>query len=176
MSKVDSPWNDETKATLTDLWVQGVRTAAIAAQMGMSKGQIIGQAHRLDLPARPSPIKRDAPPAPAKSRVVRQQSLPPLPSFQLTNPVQWEKWPTERDTAPPAIMQIIALPPAEARPASAPVYVSPTRRCAFPLWGDKDRPTHKYCGDPVDRGSYCVEHADLAYVGTRRTPFRHYDY
>ena len=52
-------WDDETIRLLRDLWTQGHSTAEIGRRLGVSKNAIVGKAHRLDLDARPSPIRRD---------------------------------------------------------------------------------------------------------------------
>lgn len=48
-----SPW-PERDDTLRALWAQGLPTLAIAERMGLTKGQVVGRAHRLNLEARPS--------------------------------------------------------------------------------------------------------------------------
>ena len=55
-----SIWNDEAKvATLKRLWREGKSASQIADEIeGTNRNMIIGKAHRLGLPARPSPIKR----------------------------------------------------------------------------------------------------------------------
>lgn len=56
-------WSRETVARLRTLWAQSesggqyVSAAAIGLMLGKSKSAIVGKAHRLKLPARPSPIK-----------------------------------------------------------------------------------------------------------------------
>jgi len=77
-------WNEETVLYLTDLWTQGHSTAEIGRRLGVSKNAIVGKAHRLDLAARPSPIRRDAS-RPASERPqalprVEGPTLPPLAS------------------------------------------------------------------------------------------------
>ncbi|MBN8899967.1 MAG: GcrA cell cycle regulator, partial [Rhodospirillales bacterium] len=49
-------WSDETIARLRDLWAEGHSTAEIGRRLGVSKNAVVGKAHRLDLPARPSPV------------------------------------------------------------------------------------------------------------------------
>lgn len=54
-------WTQSENATLTKLWERGLSASAIADQMpGRNRNMVIGQAHRLNLPSRPSPIKRSA--------------------------------------------------------------------------------------------------------------------
>ena len=52
-------WNEETIARLRALWAEGLSTAEIGRRMAISKNAVVGKAHRLNLPARPSPIRRD---------------------------------------------------------------------------------------------------------------------
>ena len=77
-------WSDRVICQLRALWAEGHSTAEIGRRLGVTKNAIVGKAHRLDLTARPSPIRRD-PNAPASVRrvVVRRvegPTLPPLPS------------------------------------------------------------------------------------------------
>ncbi len=78
-------WNDETIGRLRMLWSDGHSTAEIGRRLGVSKNAIVGKAHRLELPARPSPIRRDGslglPSRPAIRRVAGP-TLPPLPSAE----------------------------------------------------------------------------------------------
>src|SRR5579871_2835385 len=87
----DMVWSEETILRLRELWEQGLSTAEIGRRLGVSKNAIVGKAHRLDLTARPSPIRREASvrlerPTPA---VVRAggPTLPPLPSATPASPV-----------------------------------------------------------------------------------------
>src|SRR5580692_4678926 len=65
-------WDEETIRLLRDLWTQGHSTAEIGRRLGVSKNAIVGKAHRLDLEARPSPIRRDV----VKPAVDRPTSYP----------------------------------------------------------------------------------------------------
>ncbi|WP_232479071.1 GcrA family cell cycle regulator, partial [Roseomonas rosulenta] len=58
-------WTTEAIERLKALWAEGHSTAEIGRRMGISKNAVVGKAHRLNLPARPSPIRRDALPRPA---------------------------------------------------------------------------------------------------------------
>ena len=70
-------WDEETIRLLRDLWAQGHSTAEIGRRLGVSKNAIVGKAHRLELDARPSPIKRD---------VVKSASERPLPCLRAAGP------------------------------------------------------------------------------------------
>jgi|GEM_PF-2226299 len=55
-------WTERRIAQLTELWAEGVTANAIAEQMGCTRNAVIGKSHRLELPARPSPIRpKDGP-------------------------------------------------------------------------------------------------------------------
>lgn len=51
--------SEHEEATLRQLWTEGHATAEIGRRMGRSKNSIVGHAHRMDLPPRPSPIIRE---------------------------------------------------------------------------------------------------------------------
>ena len=76
-------WSDDIIGQLRALWDEGHSTAEIGRRLGVTKNAIVGKAHRLDLPARPSPIRRDPDAAPVRRAPVRRvegPTLPPLPS------------------------------------------------------------------------------------------------
>ena len=52
-------WTDDKIKKLKKMWLLGKTTAEIAKSLGMSKNSIIGKVHRLNLTARPSPIKKE---------------------------------------------------------------------------------------------------------------------
>ena len=83
-------WNEETIIRLRGLWAEGHSTAEIGRRLGVTKNAVVGKAHRLDLPARPSPIRRDGAPGaqprrPAPRRVAGP-TLPPLSSSSNGQP------------------------------------------------------------------------------------------
>ncbi len=75
-------WAEETIVRLRSLWDEGHSTAEIGRRLGVSKNAVVGKAHRLDLPARPSPIRRDGVPGGAPRRTAPRRvagpTLPPL--------------------------------------------------------------------------------------------------
>ncbi len=64
-------WTDAQIADLKRLWAAGHSTSQIGTILGVSRNAVIGKAHRLKLPARPSPIRHSSEPKKAK--------LAPLP-------------------------------------------------------------------------------------------------
>ncbi len=82
-----SPWdNPALIARLRELWLRGDTTRQIAAALGVTPNSVIGKAHRIGLPRRPSPIKRSDNPQPrvyprAKHCLALGQTMPPAPPF-----------------------------------------------------------------------------------------------
>ena len=72
-------WTDDKIKKLKKMWQIGKATAEIAKSLGMSKNSIIGKVHRLNLVARPSPIKVESTPkkkvVPKKTEKVRLMDL-----------------------------------------------------------------------------------------------------
>jgi len=54
-------WTEDKIKQLKKLWNKGKSTIEIAKELGISKNSVIGKVHRLDLTARPSPIKKKEP-------------------------------------------------------------------------------------------------------------------
>lgn len=52
-------WTEERISALCRLWSDGLSAAEIGRRLEVSKNAVIGKAHRLGLPGRPSPIKRN---------------------------------------------------------------------------------------------------------------------
>ena len=119
MASID--WTEEAIARLRVLWDENHSTAEIGRRMGTTKNSIIGKAHRLALPPRPSPIRGDSerPPRASAPRRVRGPTLPVLRSTPANPPL----------------------------PAPAPVqrYAGPSGRpCCWPL-GDPGQPGFRFC-------------------------------
>jgi len=51
-------WTDERIDELSRLWQAGHSASDIGKRLGVSKNAVVGKAHRLKLPSRPSPIKQ----------------------------------------------------------------------------------------------------------------------
>jgi GcrA cell cycle regulator len=167
-------WNDETIARLRTLWNEGLSTAEIGRRMGVSKNAVVGKAHRLGLPARPSPIRRDAggtaPPRPAAPRRVVGPTLPPL---SAALPVSEDVRPVVAKVVPAEPLPVTNVVAASAAPAAAPaVRVVPRHSprlsaCCWPI-GEPGTKSFRFCDDEAVQGKpYCAEHAQLAYVKVR---------
>ncbi len=162
-------WDDSAIARLRALWTEDLPTAEIGRRLGVSKCAIVGKAHRLDLPARPSPIRREGI---GGAGVVRPMRASPRPIASAR---------AVRPAAPPRAARLSAAP-VRPQPASAPevrltrpdapravesppliVYAPGGRGCEAVLQPFKPGmdPRDVYCGKPRrDRlCSYCLVHA-----------------
>ena len=172
-------WADEVIIRLRELWDEGHSTAEIGRRLGVSKNAVVGKAHRLDLPARPSPIRREGErPAPRRTppRPLCGPTLPPLSSTALSTPslgaASFGQAPL---AAPPPPRPPVAAAP---RPAPAPPRVvlpaQPPPRpygrvitCCWPI-GEPGTRSFRFCdAESVPGKPYCAEHAQLAYVKVR---------
>ncbi|MBQ1500432.1 MAG: GcrA cell cycle regulator, partial [Sphingomonas sp.] len=62
-------WTEERIDTLKKMWDSGLTATQIAEELGgVSRNAVIGKAHRLGLPARPSPVKPNEPKAAAEPK------------------------------------------------------------------------------------------------------------
>jgi GcrA cell cycle regulator len=140
-------WTAEAIERLRALWAEGHSTAEIGRRMGISKNAVVGKAHRLDLPARPSPIRRDPEGAERAPRAAAPRA------------------PAARPGAPRVV-------PAPVMAAAAPVVrsfprLSAARSCCWPI-GEPGTRDFRFCTSEAISGKpYCPEHASLAYVKSR---------
>jgi GcrA cell cycle regulator len=140
-------WTTEAIDRLRALWAEGHSTAEIGRRMGITKNAVVGKAHRLSLPPRPSPIRREA------------EGEATVAAPRLPRPVVVPR------LAAPAV-------PAVARP-TVPVAVRPfprviaARTCCWPI-GEPGTSGFRFCTAEATSGKpYCPEHAAVAYVKAR---------
>jgi GcrA cell cycle regulator len=84
-------WGEAAVAHLRQRWEDGAGTALIGTELGVSKSAVVGKAHRLNLPARPSPIR-----AVGQTPVVRPRKRP-----TLAKPLALEPAPAPAPEPPP---------------------------------------------------------------------------
>jgi GcrA cell cycle regulator len=172
-------WDEETIRLLRDLWAQGHSTAEIGRRLGVTKNAIVGKAHRLELDARPSPIKRDVV-KPASERPppclrAAGPTLPPLPSASVQ---AFSAAPAPSNLRPlrtaPTLHPRPVSPAPVAPPAPRPIMPSgqsqsrrPAPSCCWPI-GEPGTKSFRFCDDLSIPGKpYCDQHAKLAYVKIR---------
>jgi GcrA cell cycle regulator len=162
-------WAEETIVRLRVLWDEGLSTAEIGRRLGVTKNAVVGKAHRLDLPARPSPIRRDGPGERAPRRSApRRLAGPTLPPLSSTSPLA-------AAGGGPALlpqMGVLAPKPAPAPPARVPPPPAPRPygrivTCCWPL-GEPGTRSFRFCDEASEPGKpYCTDHVKLAYVRVR---------
>jgi GcrA cell cycle regulator len=188
-------WDDASIAERRRLWGGEMTTEQMARRMGRSKGSIIGKAHRLGLPGRPSPIKRHAGPVTApteRALVLRQKrgqgfaprlvaTLPPvvLDEAAVMTPAQVKGLSAPRPASAAFVLhKSQGLGKTEAMLSGvvqAAAHV-PGTGCRFPMWGLKERATQVFCDKPRRKGrdgtansSFCAECHRRCYL----TPAQH---
>lgn len=181
-------WEDEDDFLLTKLWNEGHRTTDIGKQMGRTKNSIVGRAHRLRLPPRPSPIKyakgpslraigRRAPPKPIMDiprwKARKNPSAELLPEQRMLYQRLRQRG-IDKETALSEAransLAMLATPYPERRGMRADYSDLPEskRQCAYPI-GHPDQPDFHFCDKKaVGNKSYCAEHCarTLIKVGT----------
>lgn len=153
-------WSAEAIERLRALWAEGHSTAEIGRRMGISKNAVVGKAHRLSLPARPSPIRREAGAAPApRPQPARLPRSVPAPARVMLPPAAPAAAPAPIP-APRAVA--VSLPVVRAFPR-----VSTARACCWPI-GEPGQPGFRFCSAEALTGKpYCSDHAAVAYVKAR---------
>lgn len=146
----NTDWTEATIARLRALWDEGHSTAEIGRRMGVTKNAVIGKSHRLELPARPSPIRRGAvgrdPPT------TPRQPRPAHPVLAVPRPV------SDRPAAIPVPAQPPPTPPPRRR------YGLPGQPCCWPI-GEPGRPGFRFCEREAEPSRpYCPEHSSIAYA------------
>lgn len=169
-------WDAETIRLLRDLWTQGLSTAEIGRRLGSSKNAVIGKAHRLELDARPSPIRREAvkPVTEGSAPYSRMAgpTLPPLASASApavaSPPSNVRPLRSVPATGQRPAVPAVATPPTPHQVMSAPIQVRRSApSCCWPI-GEPGTKTFRFCDDvSMPSKPYCDEHASLAYVKLR---------
>jgi GcrA cell cycle regulator len=115
-------WTDERIETLKTMWEAGQTASQIAEALGgVSRNAVIGKAHRLELQARPSPVKPNDPEAKAAAAAAAVEAAPPVAAPE---PVVVAT-PAPAPVAPPVIAPKPAAPV-----AATPAPTTPVERVA----------------------------------------------
>ncbi len=167
-------WTESEDVRLDSLWREGHSTLEIGRRLGRSKNSIIGRAHRLELPDRPSPIRRDGMPgrSPRRQASLRVRG-PTLPSMASAPPLYVEKTAEQiaaaraRPIAGPTLAPLASAEIITAAP-SAPRLPARVLTCCWPE-GEPGTRSFRFCEAPCATGSrvYCDSHAKRSYVRVR---------
>jgi len=175
-------WMTEQIVELRALWDEGHSVAEIGRRMGLSKNAVVGKAHRLDLPARESPIRvagSGARPRQYKPKRAGKNTLPPMDSVPPAERTPGGRTPQPASHKGPRPVQRPSRKPTKPKPKrikapaqapapSAPAVAAPAKHlCCWPI-GDPGTRDFRFCGAPAKPGKpYCQQHCDLAYQKVR---------
>ncbi len=173
-------WTDDIITRLRALWTDGHSTAEIGRRLGVSKNAVVGKAHRLDLTARPSPIRPSVDGARSRQPARRGAgpTLPPLASTRPSGPSAGSQAADRASVPAPAPRTVGALAlkavPVPYQPAPAPRLQAVAPRqygrvitCCWPI-GEPGTRSFRFCdAESVPGKPYCSDHAELAYVKIR---------
>ena len=171
-TRASSDWTDATIARLRQLWAEGHATAEIGRRLGVSKNAVVGKAHRLHLPSRPSPIRKDQ-----ASALRRKGPRPPVPKLADIMPISGAATmpllpvkTAQRASPLPRHERIerAAAPTSERRRRSElPVLTGRNSPCCWPI-GEPGTQGFRFCeATSLPGRPYCDEHAGIAYVRPR---------
>ena len=164
-------WSEELIARLRDLWAEGHSTAEIGRRLSVSKNAVVGKAHRLDLPARPSPIRRDGERKPRRP-APRRGSGPTLPPLSCTQQAPLSDHVPSPSISPRLVERVLPSAPRPSpavvlRAAPIPKTYGRVFPCCWPI-GEPGTREFRFCdADSLPGKPYCAEHAQLAYVKVR---------
>ena len=143
-------WTEKMVEDLKIMWKQGLTTGEIGKRLGVSKNSIVGKVHRLQLDARPSPIKKkdeEQENAAVAATAETKQAAVKTKTEKKTEP---------REEKPAVVRKNIA--------GDVKLTDLDNHTCRWPIGDPKDENFH-FCGRKVRIGqTYCEEHAALAYV------------
>ncbi|ASC05475.1 hypothetical protein WSS15_13260 [Acetobacter pasteurianus] len=135
-------WTEEIIAQLKALWAEGLSTAEIGRRLSITKNAVVGKAHRLGLPARPSPIRRNAKPKTAEKAEAPSTATPA--TAQTATPAQPAKQAEAAPTGETEKQQPTPPAPARSTPpaatAAAPVAEEKPAKKEKPAASSKSKP------------------------------------
>lgn len=133
-------WTPEKIKSLKKLWQKGKSTVEIGKALGISKNAVVGKVHRLELAARPSPIKSGTAKTAAKTA---------SKSTAKTSTKNASKTVSKPKSNKTTLMDLKLT------------------SCRWPIGDPKDADFH-FCGKPAQTGKpYCPEHCKIAYISLR---------
>lgn len=181
-------WTDERIQELTRLWQAGLSASDIGKRLGMSKNAVVGKAHRLKLPSRPSPIKHTAalqPPqtggtggkAPkaagaARASKTARGATAARSAPAARSPGAGDAAATAGDTKlvqrrQAAVRAVTGARGREPAPTAGETG-GRSKGCLWPIGDPGDSDFH-FCGEePLPGKPYCAEHAARAYITRTR--------
>ncbi len=170
-------WTDERINELTRLWQQGLSASEIGKRLGVSKNSIVGKAHRLNLPSRPSPIRQGDEEEPANGAAEPQRRASRKNSGKANGSAdsgsdKAAKGAKSANGKANGASKTRSRGSTGGNPASFRAQVEARGGRSGCLWpiGDPNDPDFHFCGAAAAPGKpYCPEHAARAYITRSRS-------
>ena len=151
-------WTEDRISKLKKYWQEGMTTVEIGKKLGVSKNAVVGKAHRLELDARPSPIKKE--PVVTKGKmakkaaaVVVKEKIPPKTPLVKAKEVKMPQPVKQSELFKGKLVTLMDLQACS---------------CRWPLGDPKDS-DFRFCDkEAIDGKPYCLEHCAEAYVGINK--------
>ena len=165
-------WTDDVVERLRQFWADGHSTAEIGRRFGVSKNAVVGKAHRLDLPGRPSPIAKETISAKRSLKHTAVPRLSDVVPVNVTTPTSTPRrshTPQPVRTSAPDTSALLPMPTVgcitpQPNEPSCPVSRRLAETCCWPI-GEPGTTKFRFCGVSVaSRTPYCPDHARRAYV------------
>ena len=114
------PWTDEMIEKLKKMWDEGLSTGEIGKRLGVTKNSIVGKVHRLQLVARPSPIKKKG--APSDNKKPEKEKAKPtiIPETKVA-----DKAPKKEEKPVSKTVSTPVQPKVEPKPQAKPIINTP---------------------------------------------------
>jgi GcrA cell cycle regulator len=146
-------WTDYTQSQLIDLWASGFSGSRIATELGMTRSQVLGKVHRMNLPIRAT--TQITARKPLKSWAERRKHTPAPRKISIFDSL--------REVAPMLEMETGTEVAVETRKT---LMQLTDRSCRWPI-GHPDSPDFFFCGVEEARLSlgrpYCPGHLKAAW-------------
>ncbi len=149
-------WTAERIELLRERWADGVSTAAIGRELGVSKNAVVSKSRRIGCEPRPSPIR-----APAGSPQAQRPKRAPVVTLALDNSGAGLAEASRSSRVAPSVRA-----PESGQPFSVLEHVAlRSNRCG---WMDGIRGSYRQCNKPAARPRvFCVEHCKVGYVSRK---------
>jgi GcrA cell cycle regulator len=133
-------WTEAREAQLRELWLDGMSARLIGDKLGVTKGSVVGKAHRLGLPGRGSPIRTGGPAVAPRKEIAAQATGASAAAVPLPAP-------ESEASVPPTRRALCA-------------WIEGEKGVDFKFYADAPR-----CGNKAKRGSsYCEAHHARCWV------------
>jgi GcrA cell cycle regulator len=148
-------WTNERVTELKALWADGLSANQIARQLGgTTRNAVIGKVHRLGLSNRGAPSNPGTRPARTTSKARKSEPRLARPKRSM---------PAVANGPPRTQVTVRACVAVDDSPGLATVMNIANHMCRWPI-GDPLKEGFTLCGRKTRRGSYCEEHAQVAFL------------